>query len=305
MWFIGRQIQSRACMKDVAFNTLLLPIARSNTLQSSFHGMSGTSPTTVDSVGSMILEYSFPLYWRQGEHNGTLIVNVIVPSVLIVIMARIQMKVSVIMEPARDAWTVSVQLNTLKMNKVKKKFKWTWNWHPSPFFHHRNMAWQGIPKEGWKVPKGRWKNGRPQDAVDGKNYSWAHQIQRTQWPCRMVEESMARNEGQTEIRSNHYQIGLHRYFVFNKKKKLTNTLPLTRKLCTWRFLCNVIKSLWKKTNNSLDCHCGRRDLKGGYQHVGRVLPSSLWLHHGHHIHPFHVEVDRLLDGSESLCFLVN
>jgi hypothetical protein len=36
-------------------------------------------------------------------------------------MARIQMKVSVIMEPARDAWTVSVQLNTLKMNKVKEK----------------------------------------------------------------------------------------------------------------------------------------------------------------------------------------
>ena len=47
--------------------------------------------------------------------------NVIVPSALIVIMARIQMKVSVIMEPARDAWTVSVQLNTLKMNKVKEK----------------------------------------------------------------------------------------------------------------------------------------------------------------------------------------
>ena len=42
-------------------------------------------------------------------------------SVLIVIMARIQMKVSVIMEPARDAWTASVQLNTLKMNKVKEK----------------------------------------------------------------------------------------------------------------------------------------------------------------------------------------
>ena len=47
--------------------------------------------------------------------------NVIVPSVLIVIMARIQMKVFVIMEPARDAWTVSVQLNTMKMNKVKEK----------------------------------------------------------------------------------------------------------------------------------------------------------------------------------------
>ena len=34
---------------------------------------------------------------------------------------------------------------------------------------------------------------------------------------------MARNEGQTEIRSNHYQMGLHRYFYFQQKKILTKS----------------------------------------------------------------------------------
>ena len=78
---IGRQTQCRNSMRDVAFKAPLLPTAKWNILPSSSHGSQDRNPTTVDSVGSMMLESSLPICWRQGEQDGTWTVNVIASSV--------------------------------------------------------------------------------------------------------------------------------------------------------------------------------------------------------------------------------